>query len=142
MARVSLIKTFDRIELTFSAYSTIKEEAFGSPRFMRSQQISIRATLDAPLSDAEELLIEAYIARGRDDLAGCVVGAKKYRALWQIPESMADIQRLRELLEVEDDVPLPTRRNEWLLKLVMLCYREDIGMLEDYERSRAPSPRW
>ena len=125
-----------------SAYSTIKEEAFGSPRFMRSERLSIRATLDAPLSDAEELLIKAYIARGRDDLAGCVVGGKKYRALWQIPESMADIQRFRELLEVDDDVPLPTRRNEWLLKLVMVDYRHDVGMLEDYERSRAPSTRW
>lgn len=109
---------------------------------MRSQHVSIRATLDAPLSDAEDLLIKAYIARGRDDLAGCVAGGKKYRALWQIPESMADIQRLRELLEVEEDVLLPTRRIEWLLKLMMVDYRGDIGMLEDYERSRAPSPRW
>jgi hypothetical protein len=126
----------------FSAYSTIKEEAFGSPSFMRKLHLSIRATLDAPLSDAEQLLIKAYRARGRDDLAGCVIGAKKYRALWEIPESMPDIQRLRELLEVDEDVPLPIFRNEWLLKLVMVDYRDDIGMLEDYERSRAASPRW
>lgn len=109
---------------------------------MRSRHLSIRATLDAPLSDAEELLIKAYIDQGRDDLAGCVIGGKKYRALWKIPESMADVQRLRELLEVDDGVPLPTRRNEWLLKLVMFEYRNDVGLLEDYERSRAPSRRW
>jgi len=71
-----------------SAYSTIKEEAFGSPRFMRSERLSIRATLDAPLSDAEDLLIKAYIARGRDDLAGCVKAARsielsgRFRRVW------------------------------------------------------------
>jgi hypothetical protein len=103
---------------------------------MRKRTSSIGETLDAELSEAEALLVDAYLAKGRGDLAGCVRGGKIYRALWCRPETMADVKRYKEHLQVDDGVDLPEHRDRWLCDLAAAYYKHDVGMIADYERAR------
>lgn len=110
---------------------------------MRGRPLSVTETLDAPLSAAESLLIKTYLSRGRSDLAGCVEGAKTYRALWKVPNSIADVKRFKELLQVDDGVQLPVCMYEWLSNLGRIDHRRDPGIIEDDRRAYvATLPGW
>lgn len=110
---------------------------------MRLPCDSISSSLGADLTEAETLLVEAYLAKGRNDLAGCVETAKIYRALYMIPHNMTDVKRLKGVLQVDDGIALPADRQEWLFDLAISSYKHDQGLEEDFQRARVASyPGW
>jgi hypothetical protein len=119
---------------SFRVHSTTKEEAFAAPAFFRTRsdtEMSFGEILDSDLSKYEMMLRDAYIAKGRHDLAGCVEGGKIYRALWKIPKSMEDVRRYRDLLRAKDWEILPDSMSEWIRGLIRFRYHNEWGLQKE-----------
>jgi len=124
---------------SFRVHSTTKEEAFAAPAFLRPKsdaELSFGEILDSDLSKCEIMLRDAYIAKGRNDLAGCVEGGKIYRALWKVPKSMKELKRYRDLIRANDWEMLPDERtmSAWACELIRFRYHNEVGLRKESDK--------
>lgn len=110
------------------AYTTTKEEAFMAPCAFWTFDAS---RISTSLSRDEELLIEVYMEKGREDLADCVRQGLVYRLLdprcWT-DASLAMIQHFRRTFGVGiQEITIPETVSAWETECLDL-FKDDPGL--------------
>ncbi|WWD08804.1 hypothetical protein V865_006917 [Kwoniella europaea PYCC6329] len=113
------------------AYTTNKEEAFAAPNgFVSAEYIKGK---NDQLSPREHAMIDAYISRGRPDLAECVRKGRKYHRLVDLfRDNVINISNInaleRAFLDLPDDYVGQSQTIEQWVELMKEKYKDDEGL--------------
>jgi hypothetical protein len=135
------------IALIHRVYTTVKEQAFMAPKaFMpeMGRDLQDSEELDS-LTREEELLIEAYEAKDRPDLADCVRSGPMYRLLdidHQYPfRTIQAVTRFRRTFgRAIMDLTFPKTIDEWQDECLEL-FHDDPGLAMFSAEDRTPFPK-